>query len=269
VFFGRDNTVTLPDKPQHLRIREVHAQQEINVILDMISREMDSDTPAHERATHHYLGLLGVWLERQAVRLAPGATPPDAARRLVARFTQLMEREFRRGAGVGELAAKLGVTPTHLTRCCRGVRRLISCRTAGSSRRCGFCRKPKRRLVGSEKAWASTRLPISPAPSRTSPACRRQHSAGHCDREACGKAFPSGCKLVASSADAQPERQALHQESIRNFRPDGRASMKAEIVSKNLTLLSVADSSSLCREQTFNRRILSLTDGRKTCRIPE
>ena len=43
VFFGRDNTVTLPDKPQHLRISDVHAQQEINVILDMISRELDSD----------------------------------------------------------------------------------------------------------------------------------------------------------------------------------------------------------------------------------
>ena len=119
LFFGRDSTVTLPDQPQHLRIREVHAQQEVNQILDMIQREMDSDTPAHERATRHYLGLLGVWLERQVVRAAPEATPPDAARRLVARFTQVMEREFRQGLGVGEIAAKLGVTPTHLTRCCR------------------------------------------------------------------------------------------------------------------------------------------------------
>ena len=120
VFFGRDNTVTLPDQPQHLRIREVHAQQEVNVILDMIHREMASTTPAHERATRHYPGLLGVWLERQVVRAAPETlAPPDAARRLVARFTQLMEREFRKGLGVGEMAAKLGVTPTHLTRCCR------------------------------------------------------------------------------------------------------------------------------------------------------
>lgn len=119
VFFGRDSSVTLPQTPQHLRIREVHAQQELNVILDMIQREMDSDTPAHERAARHYLGLLGVWLERQSVKAAPEATPPDAARRLVARFTQLMEREFRKGLGVGEMATKLGVTPTHLTRCCR------------------------------------------------------------------------------------------------------------------------------------------------------
>ena len=105
VFFGRDNAVTLPDQPQHLRIREVHAQQEVNVILDMILREMNSDSPAHERATRHYLGLLGVWLERQAVKAAPEQTKPDAAKRLVARYTALLEREFRTGAGVGEFAA--------------------------------------------------------------------------------------------------------------------------------------------------------------------
>jgi transcriptional regulator GlxA family with amidase domain len=30
-----------------------------------------------------------------------------------------MEQQFRRGVGVGELACDLGVTATHLTRCCR------------------------------------------------------------------------------------------------------------------------------------------------------
>ena len=119
IFFGRDTSVTLPATPQHLRIRDVHSQQDLNMVLDMIQREMDADTPAHDRAARHYLGLLGVWLERQAVRAAPETPRPDAARRLVARYTALMEREFRRGVGVGELAVALGVTPTHLTRCCR------------------------------------------------------------------------------------------------------------------------------------------------------
>jgi AraC family transcriptional regulator, transcriptional activator of pobA len=119
VFFGKGSTVTLPREPQHLRIREVHAQQEVNVMLDMILREMESDTPAHERATRHYLGLLGVWLERQVSKSAAETPRPDAARRLVARYTALMELNFRRGISVGELACELGVTATHLTRCCR------------------------------------------------------------------------------------------------------------------------------------------------------
>ncbi|MBN2630609.1 MAG: helix-turn-helix domain-containing protein [Rhodobacteraceae bacterium] len=119
VFFGRDSNVTLPETPQHLRIREVHAQQEVNVLLDSMQREMDSDIPAHDRATGHYLGLLSVWLERQAIKAAVEAPKPDAARRLVARYTALLEREFRNGTGVGEFATALGVTPTHLTRCCR------------------------------------------------------------------------------------------------------------------------------------------------------
>ena len=57
--------------------------------------------------------------ERQIIKAAPEQVKPDAAKRLVTRYTALMEREFRAGLGVGEMAARLGVTPTHLTRCCR------------------------------------------------------------------------------------------------------------------------------------------------------
>jgi AraC family transcriptional regulator, transcriptional activator of pobA len=119
IFFGKDCAIPLPQTPQILRIREVHAAQEANVIFDMILREMNSDSPAHERATRHYLGLLGVWLERQVAKAAPEQGKPDAARRLVARYTALIEQDFRSGAGVGDFAAALGVTPTHLSRCCR------------------------------------------------------------------------------------------------------------------------------------------------------
>jgi AraC-like DNA-binding protein len=150
VFFGRDTQVALPGQPQHLRIREVHAQQEVNMILDSMAREVGSDVPAHDRATRHYLGLLSVWLERQSVRGAPEATKPDAARRLVARYTALMEREFRKGTGVGEFAAALGVTPTHLTRCCR-----IACG------RSAIEVLQDRRIFEARMMLAETRLPVA------------------------------------------------------------------------------------------------------------
>ncbi len=119
VFFGKNCDVTLPKVPHHLRIRETYVQQELNVTLDAILREMDSDTPAHDRATRHYLGLLGVWLERQVEKGADEVKRPDAAHRLVARYANLLERNFRSGMGVADFASALGVTPTHLTRCCK------------------------------------------------------------------------------------------------------------------------------------------------------
>ena len=119
VFFGRNTALTLPAEPHHLRIRETFVAQEMNVTLDAIQREMDSTSPGHDRATSHYVGLLSVWLERQIARLPADQNKPDAARRLVARYTALLEREFRSGMGVAEFAMALGVTPTHLTRCCK------------------------------------------------------------------------------------------------------------------------------------------------------
>jgi AraC-like DNA-binding protein len=119
VFFGRDSGLVLPSAPQHLRIRETSVQQELNVTLDMIGREMESTSPGHDRAAYHHLGLLGVWLERQVARVAADAPAPDATRRLVARYAALLEQEFRSGMGVGDFAGALGVTPTHLTRCCK------------------------------------------------------------------------------------------------------------------------------------------------------
>jgi AraC-like DNA-binding protein len=118
VFFGRDCAVTLPKEPHHLRIRETFVAQELNVTLDAIGRELVSESPANDRAAQAYLGLLGVWLERQIAKAAPDAQRPDASKRLVARYTALLEKEFRSGMGVAEFAARLGVTPTHLTRCC-------------------------------------------------------------------------------------------------------------------------------------------------------
>ncbi|WP_103255879.1 helix-turn-helix transcriptional regulator [Tabrizicola aquatica] len=150
VFFGRDCDIVLPKTPQHLRIREVHAQQEVNILLDSILRELESDVPAHDRATQHYMGLLGVWLERQARKAEPGEAPkPDATRRLVSRYTTLLERNFRTGMNVGDFAAALGVTPTHLTRCCNAA-----------SGRPASALLQDRRIFEARKLLSETKLPV-------------------------------------------------------------------------------------------------------------
>ena len=147
---ARDPKVTLPKVPLHLRIREAHAHQEVNVLLDSILRELESETPAHDRATEAYVGLLGVWLERQARKADPLESPrQDATRRLVARYTALLERNFRTGMNVADFAAALGVTPTHLTRCCNAA-----------------CGRPAsdllqdRRIFEARKLLAETRIPV-------------------------------------------------------------------------------------------------------------
>lgn len=117
VYFQKRSDVPLPAHPHHLRLREASAQHELNILLDMIAREMDSSAPGSDRAVRCHVGLLSVWLERQVSRSA--AEPLDAGRRLVARYTALVEKEFRSGMGVAQFAAALGVTPTHLSRCCR------------------------------------------------------------------------------------------------------------------------------------------------------
>lgn len=118
IFFGRETTLALPAEPHHLRIRDVGPQAELSGLIDNVQRELDSGKPGAERAAHHHLGLLGVWLERQVEIAKADTRKPAAAARLAARYTALLEREFRSGKGVAEYARALGVTPTHLTRVC-------------------------------------------------------------------------------------------------------------------------------------------------------
>lgn len=122
VFFGREHGLPLPATPQHLRVRETAAQQEISTILDAATRELEGARPGATRAALHHLGLLGVWLDRQ-IALADADSRPrsDAARRLAERYARLLERNYSSGMGVGDFAAALGVTATHLTRVCKAA----------------------------------------------------------------------------------------------------------------------------------------------------
>jgi AraC family transcriptional regulator, transcriptional activator of pobA len=149
LFMGRDSNVHLPDSAQHFRLRDGKAQYELNAMLDMITREMDTATPSGLRAAHCHLGLLSVWLERQATLAGVNAKRPDAAHRLVARFSEVMEQTFRSGANIADIAAQLDVTPTHLTRCCRAA-----------SGRSAIELLQDRRLFEARKLLLDTKMPV-------------------------------------------------------------------------------------------------------------
>ncbi len=149
VFFGRGCTLALPASGQHLRLRETTAQSELSMIMEMVLRESESSKAANDRAAQYYLGLLSVWLERQVLHAAPEAVRPDAAHRLVARFADVMEQRFRSGVGIAELAAELGVTATHLTRCCRTA-----------SGRTAIELLQDRRLFEARKLLSDTKIPV-------------------------------------------------------------------------------------------------------------
>lgn len=110
-----------PDETVHLRLRDVHNQRQATAMFEAIEQELQAAQQTHSRAAHYHLGLLSVFFERQ-ITLSPARTSPDrtegTAAKLVAAYTDLIERDFKTAQGVAEFAAALGVTPTHLTRCC-------------------------------------------------------------------------------------------------------------------------------------------------------
>jgi len=110
-----------PEEPVHMRLRDVIARKELISHVDSLERELKSDKEGHNRAALYLLGILSVFIERQLTDHPPKDTMARAATtsaRLVAAYTDLVERDFASGKGVSNYAASLGVTPTHLTRCC-------------------------------------------------------------------------------------------------------------------------------------------------------
>ncbi|MEL6643627.1 MAG: AraC family transcriptional regulator [Pseudomonadota bacterium] len=118
VHFPRDMTGDFPDVPLHLRLRDGLKQAELTALVDAIEREARDVAPGMDRAMRHHGGLIAIWLERNA-DLAVNAQSRGATEHLVEAFTALVEQDFRSGAGVSSYAARLGVTPTHLSRVCR------------------------------------------------------------------------------------------------------------------------------------------------------
>ena len=110
-----------PSEATQLRLRDVGVQKQMSAIVEALERELKSAGQTHSRAAHYHLGLFAVYFERQLVTSQSEtfkARATTTAAKLVAAFTDLIERGYRSDQGVSEYATALGVTPTHLTRCC-------------------------------------------------------------------------------------------------------------------------------------------------------
>ncbi len=110
-----------PEMPMHLRMREVVEQKEWAGMVEAMEKELKSGDHAHSRAAHYHLGLLAAFFDRMLTQTDINTVQTrrrTTAARLVAAYTDLIERDYRKEHGIADYATALGVTPTHLTRCC-------------------------------------------------------------------------------------------------------------------------------------------------------
>lgn len=110
--------VEMPNAPIFLRIRDLMLHAEFVSHFEALQRELVKPRYGQDRACLYHAGLLGVWLDRQAQEALPEMTL-NAPERLAKRYTDLLETRYASGTSVSAMAQELGVTATHLTRCCR------------------------------------------------------------------------------------------------------------------------------------------------------
>lgn len=109
-----------PDSPLLLRVREPKAQLTLTHYVKSIQTELLEAEPKARLAAVAHAQQMMVWAHRY--QLHQTVPREDAARRLLKAFCALIaqsERSNFEGASMADFAAKLGVTPTHLTRVCK------------------------------------------------------------------------------------------------------------------------------------------------------
>lgn len=109
----------LPETPLILKVTGPADPAMLSGILATMADEHDHDRPGRAEMLAAQATILAVWI----LRASHGREPPrdSARRRLMRRFTRLVEEHYRDHWQVEQYAAALAVTPTHLTRVCRMV----------------------------------------------------------------------------------------------------------------------------------------------------
>ncbi len=112
--------VPLPGGAHHLRICDLLGQRELAALFDAMNREQTSGRDFHGAAARAHATLIAVWLRRMLLNQSPEAVP-SADQRLAAAYSDMLARDYRSGAAVQGYAARLGVSPAHLARCCKSA----------------------------------------------------------------------------------------------------------------------------------------------------
>lgn len=114
VSLPRDDSAGFPRQAALLKASTVQMQSEVTGLIDSLSRELSELRPGQRRAVMAYSMMIGVWLDR-ALTLQP-QEEPGKSDRVLRKFSHVVSIGHREGKSLGDFAADLQVTPTHLTR---------------------------------------------------------------------------------------------------------------------------------------------------------
>jgi AraC-like DNA-binding protein len=118
VSLPNEPTAGFPRNPALLRATSVQAQGELNALIDALSRELTELRTGQRRAIQAHTMMVAVWLDR-LLSMQP-QEKSGKSDRVLKKFSHVVSIGHRDGKSVGEFAADLEVTPTHLTRLTQG-----------------------------------------------------------------------------------------------------------------------------------------------------
>ena len=84
----------------------------LNTLFEAIDREYRNAAPARELLLQSLVGVLAVWVARQM--LVRREQRPSRGQELLARFTRLVEQDFRQQRSVEAYAMQLDISPAYL-----------------------------------------------------------------------------------------------------------------------------------------------------------
>lgn len=107
-----------PKEPVILKVSTVQQQGELGGLIDAMSRELKQSQTGQRRAVQAHVMMLAVWIDRLL-----GSNPQSElgkSDQVLRKFSHFVSIGHREGKSLGEFAADLKVTPTHLTRLTQG-----------------------------------------------------------------------------------------------------------------------------------------------------